>query len=275
MIRQLLEGVAALALMTAVSACGNGMNIHIGDDDGVPLSDLDMSGEAPTKLMLASKDKVVITEGSKLAIEVDGDPAAADVLRFNLEDGTLGISRERDSNVDGIAVVSVTMPAAREFTLAGSGRIDAPSLVDKAQINILGSGGVGIAKVAASKLSVNMMGSGTLTAAGAAERLDFNIAGSGKLAARPLKVERAEINIAGSGSGEFSSDGTVKANVAGSGEVTVYGRADCKISALGSGKLHCRDADATASAGASAPPVAPLPPPPPDPPAGGASISPR
>lgn len=243
MIKHCLKGVAAMALALAVSACGSNMNITIGDEDGVPLADLDTSGTAPTKLALASPDRVVISEGSKLAISVSGDREAIEALRFNIEDGRLGIMRERGSKAEGKATVAVTMPPAKEFVLAGSGEIEAPSMVERAEVNIAGSGNVAVARIAAERLDVNVMGSGTLSAAGTAERLDFNVAGSGKLAARGLKVERAEVNIAGSGGGEFASDGRVNANVAGSGDVTVYGRARCKIAALGSGKLHCVGGD--------------------------------
>lgn len=257
MITPCLRGIAAVALALAVSACGSNMHISLGDDDGVPLADLDMSGDAPTKLALASPDKVVVVEGDRLDIKVSGDPQAIEALRFQIEDGRLGIMRESDSKAEGKATVAVTMPKAHEFDLLGSGNIEAPSMIDKATVNIAGSGNVAVANVAAQRLNVNVMGSGTLSAAGTAERLDFNVAGSGKLAARGLKVERAEVNIAGSGGGEFASDGRVRANVAGSGDVTVHGRADCKITSLGSGRLRCVGGDTAWDDGA---PAAPKPP---------------
>lgn len=252
MIGQCFRGVAAVALSVALVAC-DAVNIQIGDD-GVPLSELDMGGATPTKLVLAGPDTVVITEGRELAITVSGDAEATEALRFNLDGDTLGIMREDNSRAKGKATIQVTMPPAREIVLAGSGDIRAPAMVDEAEVNIAGSGKVTVAKVAAERLNVNMMGSGTLAAMGTAERLDFNVAGSGKLAARGLKVGRAEVNIAGSGSGEFASDGQVTANVAGSGDVTVYGRAECKINSMGSGSLRCRDVEAAgAGAGTAAP----------------------
>lgn len=235
--------IAALALGLVLAGCGEAMHVRIGDGDAVSLAELDLTGAAPTALALASPDKVIVTEGEALDIDVTGDADAVAALRFNLEEGRLGIMREKNAKADGRATIAVTMPPARELVLAGSGQIQAPALVDSAEVNIAGSGTVEVARVAASRLQVNMMGSGTLKAVGTAERLDFNLAGSGKLAARGLKVERADINIAGSGGGEFASDGTVNANVAGPGEVTVFGRASCKISAMGPGKLRCRSAD--------------------------------
>jgi hypothetical protein len=259
MIKRFLKTILPIAAMgfgLATAGCDN-MNITIGDGDEVPLSELDLTGEAPTKLVLASPDDVLITEGEKLDIKVSGDPDAVAALRFNIDDDTLGIMRDKGYKGDGKANVAVVMPPAREFVLAGSGEIQAPSLVDKAEINIAGSGTVSIAKIAASKLQVNMMGSGTFNGAGTAERLEYNVAGSGKLAARGLKVDRAEVNIAGSGGGEFASDGKVEARVAGSGEVTVYGRAACKISAMGSGKLRCVGGEAAWDDNDRSPPEAP------------------
>ncbi len=51
MIHRILKGLAPLAALAGaalVTGCDN-MNIHIGDDDGVPLAELDMSGAAPTE----------------------------------------------------------------------------------------------------------------------------------------------------------------------------------------------------------------------------------
>lgn len=258
MITHCLKVFAAVALALAGSGCGDTMHVSIGDDHGVPLADLDMGGDAPTKLALASSDRVVVTQGDQFDIAVSGDPEAIEALRFHIEDGRLGVMRERDSRANGTATVTVTIPAAREFDLLGSGVIEAPAMVGDARVNIAGSGTVAVANIAASKLAVNVLGSGTLSAGGAAERLDFNVAGSGKLAARTLKVEHAQVNIAGSGSGEFASDGRVEANVGGSGEVTVYGRADCKINAIGSGRLRCVGGDAPV---AEATPISPKTPP--------------
>lgn len=263
------KGVAAVALALALSAC-NFIDVQIGDQDGVPLAELDIGGDAPDKLVLAGPDTVVVTEGDELEISVSGDAGPRDALRFTLEDGTLGITRDNEWDGEGTAVVNVTMPPARELVLAGSGDIRAAALVDEAEVNIAGSGMIAVAKVAASRLNVNVMGSGTLTAAGEAERLDLNVAGSGAIKAPNLKVERAEINIAGSGGGEFASDGKVEARIAGSGDVVVYGRADCSIRAMGSGQVRCRPADSAKAAAPAAPaaparPTAPKAPPAPKP----------
>ena len=44
-----------------------------------------------------------------------------------------------------------------------------------------------------------------------------------------------------SGNATFASDGDVNANIMGSGNVTVKGRARCKVKTMGSGSLVCED----------------------------------
>jgi len=228
---------SALALGVAVASCGDN-EVRIGDGPGLKLAELDLSGPPPEELVLAGPDRVVLTEGEMLSIEVEGDEA--DRLRFGLEDGILAIAREKASWNDAPgATVRVTMPAPRALTLAGSGRIEAPTIADRAEITIAGSGEVAVSGIKPERLEINLAGSGGLRATGAVQQLDLNILGSGRAQMEDLKVERAEVNIAGSGEGRFASDGKVEANIVGSGRVVVIGRAQCSVSALGSGKLVC------------------------------------
>lgn len=232
--------VAAIGLGLAASGC-DGVNISINETEGVPLAELDMSGEAPTGIVLAGPDTVVVTEGSKLAIDVEGDDAAVEAMRFTLEDGALGIMREKNGwSNKGTATVRVTMPLPKEITIAGSGTAEIPGLAKAAEITIAGSGKARVANVDADRLEVTIAGSGDLAAAGSATKLELSIAGSGNGAMADLKVGDAEVSIAGSGKAEFASDGKVDASVVGSGDVTVYGSAECEISAVGSGTLTCK-----------------------------------
>ncbi|WP_432201571.1 head GIN domain-containing protein [Erythrobacter sp. W53] len=246
MITKLLKGIApaaALAMGAMVTGCG-GMNITINDEDGVPLSELDLSGAAPDELVLASPDSVVITQGDALTINVEGDDDVTEAMRFTLDEDTIGIMRKPDFDGDGrVATVRVTMPGPKSLVMAGSGNIAAQTMAEQSDITIAGSGRIDVASLSASKLDLNVMGSGQVGAAGTLSNLELNIAGSGQAQLDELTIETADITIAGSGSGAFASDGEVDATIMGSGNVTVYGRATCSVNAMGSGKLTCKPAE--------------------------------
>ncbi|MEZ5681048.1 MAG: head GIN domain-containing protein [Erythrobacter sp.] len=245
MLNKILKGLAPLAALAGavmVSGC-DGVNIQIGDEEGVPLAELDMSGDAPTEIVLAGPDKVIVRDGSELDIDVTGDDEAVDALRFSIDDGTLAITREKNSWKDkGTATVTVTLPEVNEVVLAGSGDIEIEKMTRRAEVTIAGSGRAKVAELSAENFDMTIAGAGDFEAAGAVDRLDMTIAGSGRARMAGLKVERADISVAGSGDAEFSSDGKVEASIVGSGRVTVLGRADCTVSAVGSGKLNCKPA---------------------------------
>lgn len=253
-----LVPIAALALAGAVSGCDG--HVSINGEDGKKLSELDLSGTAPDQLILAGPDEVRLTQGDKLAITVAGE--GADQVRFTLKGGTLGVMRENGfkwHEGDKAAVVNVTMPAPKEVTLAGSGKITALALARDAKVTVAGSGTVEAAAIAADKLKLTIAGSGDFRGAGTVHELKMTIAGSGSARTDGLKVDTTKVTIAGSGDASFASDGDVDAEIMGSGEVRVKGRARCKVSAMGSGKLVCEPGDA-GTAASTAPGSPPSPP---------------
>ena len=172
--------------------------MKINGKEGVPLAKLDLSGEAPREVILLGPDTVDIRDGEKLSIEVEGSEQAKERMRFVLDDGSLGILRERSNwNDSGTATVIVTMPAPAKLTLAGSGKMTAASVSDRPEINVLGSGTLALQSVAASKMEVNLAGSGTLLAAGSADDLDLNVMGSGTANLAAMKAGKANVTVAG------------------------------------------------------------------------------
>ena len=240
--------LAALALGVALSGCA----LAVADweeVEGVPLAELDMSGDPPTSVTLAGPDKVVITNGETLEITLEGNAEAGEALRFNRDGDELTIAR--DSKVydgSGTAIVRLTMPAASHLAIAGSGSIEADTMASKASAEIAGSGGIKVAQLEAEQLDVDIAGSGSVTAAGTTERLTVDIAGSGNVRLGELSAGEVEVGIAGSGNVDLASNGTVDAEIAGSGNIVVTGSAVCKVESAGSGSLTCRPSASSAEA---------------------------
>lgn len=259
MIGKLLKGLApvfAVAVAAGVGGCDG--NVSINNDKGVRLSELDTSGKAPTELVVAGPDNVIVTEGATLDIDVSGDPQAVEALRFTLDERTLGVMREKSEwKADGKATVRITMPPLEKLVVAGSGTAEVPRMAGQAEVTIAGSGTARTARIDGEQLDVTIAGSGSYEAAGEARNMDLTIAGSGSARMGGLKVDTADVTIAGSGDAEFASDGTVEAKIMGSGDVRVTGTATCTINSMGSGTLRCSPAGAAASPGRASPPEQP------------------
>ncbi|MBP6363248.1 MAG: DUF2807 domain-containing protein [Novosphingobium sp.] len=235
--------IIAVALAAGVAGCDGlkGTNVSINGEEGKPLAELDMSGAAPDEIVLAGPDEIRVTTGEKLAITVEGDQAVKDQLRFSIKDGSLAIHRKGEMFGSGsaIAIINVTMPAPKEVVMAGSGKITAANLANKANVTVAGSGTIETTAIAGESLDLTIAGSGNFRAVGNVKTLDLTIAGSGSAQMDALRVDKADVSIAGSGSTAFTSDGEVEASIMGSGNVTVKGRARCTLSSMGSGKLVC------------------------------------
>jgi hypothetical protein len=231
--------------MVALAACAGMMsgcngNVNIGGDKGKPLSELDLSGKAPGKLMLMGADTVRVTAGDALKIELEGSDEDKARMRFVLDDDSLGVLREGGwSTGSNTVTVHVTMPAPREIVVGGSGIVHTDALAKDAEISIGGSGSVEAPAIAVDSLEVSIAGSGDVRAGGTVRDLEISLAGSGGADMGGLKADKAEISIAGSGSTTFASDGEVRANIMGSGNVTVRGSARCTVQSFGSGTLTC------------------------------------
>ena len=242
-------GTAASLLLAACSFSSNGF-------DGVPLSELDRSGDAPTSVALYGPDTMIVTRGPAFDVSVEGDSETTGLLRFRVEDGTIAVGREsgdwKDTMTSSAATIRVTLPALSGIEIAGSGRVEADGLQGSAAIDIAGSGDVTVDTVSADDLEIDIAGSGGVSGSGTADNLAISIAGSGDIAMEGLKADSGSVDIAGSGDAVFGSDGEVEISIAGSGDVRVVGNARCSVSTAGSGKATCGPTSGSASASAAA-----------------------
>lgn len=250
---------ARLALLlagTAILAGCEGAEMEINGQKGVPLSEVVIAGAPPAKLLLASGDTVILTEGETFAIAVEGTDTES--LRFVRDEELIGITRENGWSGSNKATIRITMPPPQEIVIGGAGTVRAQGLARESSINIGGSGLVEFGQAAADKLEINIGGSGTVRGAGSAKALEVLIGGAGEVLMPALKADTAEVTIGGSGDVAFASDGTVEANIGGAGDVKVTGNAKCTVNAFGSGTLTCTPVSGGAASGAiPAPPVAP------------------
>ncbi|MEW4449334.1 head GIN domain-containing protein [Qipengyuania sp. JC766] len=230
--------LAAATLMMGVTGCN--VSYSRSSSDGVPLSELDMSGQAPAGLELAAPVTVRIEEGPALSITPSGDDELVAALRYEIEDGQLKIDLE-DGNwrFGGNASIVVTMPAPRSLEVDGSGDIESFALSGDAEVEIAGSGGIQVDAIDTRSLDIAIAGSGDLTGAGTTDTISIEIAGSGNVGLADLQAGSGDIAIAGSGDVAFASDGKISVRIAGSGDVRITGNATCDVSTAGSGDVIC------------------------------------
>jgi hypothetical protein len=245
-----MRTLISLLALAALAAC-NGSHAREQRADGGPR----LSGESGArdfaladfdKVNLRGPDDVTVRVGPAFSVRAEGDTGELERLKIEVVGGELRIGRESDDDWfswghDSDAVrVTVTMPAIRGASIAGSGNMNVDrAAAESFEAAIAGSGTLTLAAVEAQRVAFDIAGSGDVSAAGTARAIEVNIAGSGNVGARELRAERLEASIVGSGDVEAFVTGEARADIMGSGDVTVHGGARCTANSMGSGELRC------------------------------------
>lgn len=230
----------ALALGAAASAYPNTAR-HNTLDDGTPIAaDWTATGNFES-VGAVGPDTVRFTTGDNWRVRAEGDARTLERLRFVVKDGRLMVGRRsgEDSHLPA-ATIYVTAPAIRSALLAGSGDLSVDRLTgDAVSATAAGSGDLSVGSVESRSVKASVAGSGDMVMRGHSDEADLAVAGSGRFDSADFSAQRASVTVAGSGAMNFRSDGTVKASIAGSGNITVSGRATCSQTRIGPGSLRC------------------------------------
>ncbi|MGN7738633.1 GIN domain-containing protein [Pseudomonas sp. 22526] len=178
-------------------------------------------------------------EGGKLVIEQEGvsiSGAGGSIhvsgSGINMAGGTIyvggrqgGVTMQFNGTVGGVVL--------------GHGRcIVGIALPEAPSIRIKGSGDVTLYDLQQTVLDLGVQGSGDITAFGRVDLLDAEVAGSGDVDASELVATSAKLSVVGSGDIDAYVSNSVKARVAGSGDIVIRGNPPIRDhSVAGSGDI--------------------------------------
>lgn len=170
-------------------------------------------------------------DDSKLVIEQEGES-------ISVAGGSIHVSGSGNI-VAGGTIYEGGGRRGSSSVVIGQGRcIIGIALPEAPSIRIKGSGDVTLYDLQQPVLDVGIQGSGDITAFGQVEHLDVEVAGSGDVDASELVAMSAELSVAGSGDIDAYVRQSVKARIAGSGDIVVRGNPPIRDqSVAGSGDI--------------------------------------
>ena len=187
---------------------------------------------------------VFVKQGTTFKVEVEAQKNIAELLETVVEDGTLKIKFKHGSwrlSFDKLNVY-VEMPVVENLEISGSGDLTAETALtgDKIEVDITGSGNINIEKgLTAKTLKVGIGGSGDIKIEGIeVGELSTKIAGSGELTLTG-KADKAAYSVSGSGDVNASKlkSKAVEASVSGSGNISCNAEESLDAHASGSGDI--------------------------------------
>jgi len=234
---------AVVAASVATGACG-----HSRSADGGPTVSRNYQVGAFDQIEVAGPYNVQVKTGANPSASARGPQKAIDHMVVEVRGGKLVIHADEHHGFfnfgwhsNGKVDVSVTVPALRGATIAGSGDINVDKVSgDRFEGSVAGSGGLGVGSMDVQSLKLAIAGSGDAKAgSGKAGSAEYEIAGSGGIDAGGIATTDAKASIAGSGSIKVKASGTADVSIMGSGDVDVTGGAKCSIHKAGSGDVRC------------------------------------
>ena len=184
----------------------------------------------------------ILVAGTEGKITIEGEENLLEYIITEVKNGKLIVKTEKniDLRPSGSKTIKVTIPFKDidNISLAGSGDLMNKDTVtaNDLKVSLAGSGDV-VLTVETNTVNGSLAGSGDITLKGTTNNLEASIAGSGDFHAFDLQANNTDVSIAGSGDAEVVSNESLKARVAGSGDIEYKGnpkKEDSKVSGSGS-----------------------------------------
>lgn len=194
-------------------------------------------------IAVAGSFDVELVSGREGKITLEGESNLLEYVLTEVKGGKLKIRTKKGYNLrvsnGKKLVITVPFEDLDKVALSGSGDVYTKNATIKGEnlsMALAGSGDI-ILNVDVDNLKMGVSGSGDMTARGNADNAEMKLAGSGDIHAYKLTAKNALVSLAGSGDIRLYVEDSIKARVAGSGDITYKGRPtkeDTKVAGSGS-----------------------------------------
>jgi hypothetical protein len=220
----LFAAMTALLLTTTSCDLRNGLCEEANGADVEEVFDLDEI----TDIALNISASVYIKQGTTQAVEIHGKEDAIDRLELDVVNGLWEIEFPKKECMKNHELkIYITVLDINSVTVSGSGDIhmdeDTISLDHPLEYTISGSGRIN-ALLDVTEVKTTISGSGDLNLAGLTDKNEIKVSGSGKIKAFDLISTDCSITVSGSGNSEVYVDGgLLDVKISGSGKVSYKG----------------------------------------------------
>jgi hypothetical protein len=185
--------------------------------------------------------EVVVTQGTSVSVEVEGDDNLLPGLQTQVRNGTLEIFYKAENgewvNPSQLVKITIVVEELDLVDIHNAGNLSLEGIKsDELRMDVSGAGNLEMNDIDVDMLSIDLSGAGNVVASGRADDFDLSISGFGNFNGKDLHTKTAEVNMSGAGSATVWVDDELDANISGAGSVNYYGSPDVsrRVSGVGS-----------------------------------------
>ncbi|WP_040254656.1 head GIN domain-containing protein [Psychroserpens mesophilus] len=184
----------------------------------------------------------VLVAGTEGTITIEGEENLLDYIITEVKDNRLVIKTQNHINLkpSNNKTIKIRIPFKEisSVSLSGSGDLWNEDIIaaNNLKVALAGSGDI-VLHIQATTTEGKVAGSGDLTLKGSTNKLEAKVAGSGDFHGFDLQSNHTDVAVAGSGDAEVVCNESLRARVAGSGDIEYRGNPkteDTKVAGSGS-----------------------------------------
>ena len=192
-----------------------------------------------TRIVFNTPGELVVRSGAEEKLLVEAEAKVLAQLDINVKGDTLTLASKGSFKTDKGLKYTLTIKSFRALNAAASGNsaIEGFSGSD-VDIELGGSGDVGLKNIKAGRLGIAIKGSGNVEASGSGKSLTARIDGSGNIDTTKFQAQVVEARLDGSGTIKVHADESLNAAIGGAGNIEYKGKAKVTQSITGAGNVE-------------------------------------
>ena len=192
-----------------------------------------------TKVVFNSVGELTVKPGTEEKVVVEAEQKVLDKLDISVKGDTLVLSTKGSFKTDKGLRYTVTIKAFRGLKTEASGisAVEGFSGND-ADIELNGSGDVGLKNVKYGKLAIVIKSSGNVDVSGSGKTVTVRIDGSGNIDTSNYAAQVVEAKVDGAGNIKVHADESLKAAIGGAGTIGYKGKAKVTQTITGAGTVE-------------------------------------
>ena len=191
-----------------------------------------------SKVVFNSVGELIVKPGPEEKVVVEAEQKVLDKLDISVKGDTLVLSTKGNFKTDKGIKYTVTIKSFRGLKTEASGNstVEGFSGTD-ADIDLGGSGDVGLKNVKFGKLAIGLKSSGNVDASGSGKTVTARIDGAGNIDTSSYAAQVVEAKIDGAGTIKVHADESLKAAIGGAGSIGYKGKAKVTQTITGAGSV--------------------------------------
>lgn len=192
-------------------------------------------------VQLVGSMNVELVAGSEGNIRIEAESNLQEYILTEVKNGVLKISTEKEVNLNPTEDIKITVPfeSLNEVSLTGSGDIWNKDVIKASdfEVQVTGSGDM-MLNLDVKDLDGRITGSGDIKLKGRSQNFECRVTGSGDFEAYDLQAANVDAKVSGSGDIMVNAVQSLKASVAGSGDIRYKGNPEKQdFKTFGSGAI--------------------------------------